>query len=198
MKNTTVLISFVVLGVGFFYLSWGKMVPQLPASLSELPHLSGATAKFESKNPKGQPPRGKAEMTSEEIKQMEVELLTKMAQLTKPDEERKMLLWVMKRREPAYRALFDAWRLDQATEQSVRQMIWDREWEQALWILKSEATKADTWQASDNAKLGARYLWDSQIADLVGNDRFKQLQKVASDDQARMAQEARKVRGLDD
>ena len=140
----------------------------------------------------------KTRMTPEEMKKKEAELLSKMAKLTEPEEARKKLQSTMARREPGYRALFDAWQLDPQTSQKIMQMIWDRDWEQELWILRPEASNVETSRASSEEKRGKKYLWDSHLADLIGDERFRRLRKVEDDDQASMEIQFRKIRGLDD
>lgn len=140
----------------------------------------------------------KARMTPEDMKKKKAALLSRMAKLTDPEEARKKLQSTMARREPGYRALFDAWKLAPETAQKIRQMIWDRDWEQELWILRPEASNVETSRASSEEKRGKKYLWDSQLADLIGDERFRQLRKVEDDDQTSMEMQFRKIRGLDE
>ncbi|MCA1962926.1 MAG: hypothetical protein LDL31_03155, partial [Prosthecobacter sp.] len=74
--------------------------------------------------------------------------------------------------------LFAEWKLDKATADKVRMIIYDRELEQRLWMMKPEASAPATWRASHSAKKAMKLLKDSELSNLIGPDRLKRLLQV--------------------
>lgn len=153
-------------------------------------------------NPKEVPPVNSAETILAETKQkidlirkQHDERLARLAEITTPEVQQKMIDGQMRFREPAYRDLFESWDLDASTAEQALKIIREREVQLMETRLKFFRKGSNGAQESQQGQTIDIALAEAKLMELLGEKNLQELAKRESEmDTARKADALRKMR----
>jgi len=203
MKRLALIIAvLLMLAIAAFYFpnrqaseTEGVRTQSPASSKSVRPQVSQA-------NPKEVPPVKSAETILAETKQkidlirkQHDERLARLAEITTPEVQQKMIDGQMRFREPAYRDLFESWDLDASTAEQALRIIREREVQLMETRLKFFRKGSNGAQESQQGQTIDIALAEAKLMELLGEKNFQELAKRESEmDTARKADALRKMR----